>query len=229
MTVPSTFAQASKQLLRSTLLDGLRDLLREHDWARITMAGVARHAGVSRQTVYNEFGSRHGLAQAYALRLVDDFTSEIADGVAASPGDLDAALTSGFSQFFVAAASDPLIASLVSGEGNADLHRLVTTEAAPLIESAKSRLVAILEVSWIELPDQAATRIAGSIARMALSYVAMPPETEIAVVAADLAGLFGPAIREASGGTLAETPQRMTSSQGFPGAGSGGVADTLTA
>nr|WP_245551716.1 TetR family transcriptional regulator [Gordonia hirsuta] len=197
MTGPNSYAQASKRLLRTTLLDGLQELLTQRDWSKVTMSDVARHAGVSRQTVYNEFSSRNGLAQAYALRLVDLFTGEIRDAVTDAPGDLDGALTDGFVRFLTGAAADPMIASLLSGAGNADLHRLVTTDAAPLIAAAKDRITGIVTDSWIELPVGRAEPIAGAIARMALSYVAMPPEVPIEQVAANLAALFAPAVREA--------------------------------
>lgn len=200
VTAPTSYAQASKRLLRTSLLDGLRDLLTQRDWSKVTMTDVARHAGVSRQTVYNEFSSRNGLAQAYALRLVDEFTGQIRDAVAERPGDLDGALTDGFVRFLGGAAADPMIASLLGGEGNADLHRLVTTDAAPLIAAAKSQIADIVTDSWIELPDDRADRIAGALARMALSYVAMPPEVPADQVAANLTAIFGPAIREAQAG-----------------------------
>lgn len=195
---PTSYAQASKRLLRNSLLDGLKELLTQRDWSKITMADVARYAGLSRQTVYNEFGSRHGLAQAYALRLVDEYTAEIGRAVEESTvGDLDGALNDGFLRFFIGAASDPMIASLLNGEANPDLHRLITTEAAPLIAAAKERLTEIVASSWIAVPPEKADRIAGAIARMALSYVAMPPEVPAPLVAANLTAIFGPAIREA--------------------------------
>lgn len=199
MSAPASYAQASKQLLRNSLLDALRDLLTERDWSKVTMADVARQTGVSRQTVYNEFGSRHGLAQSYALRLVDEFTGQIGSAVAGNVGDLDRALVDGFDGFFASAAADPMIASLLSGEANADLHRLITTDAAPLITAAKARLCDIVVGSWIGLPPDKAEPIAGAVARMALSYVAMPPEVPAPQVAANLAALFAPAIREAAG------------------------------
>lgn len=196
VTAP-TYAQASKSLLRNALLDGLRELLTQRDWSKVTMAAVARQTGVSRQTVYNEFGSRHGLAQSYAMRLVDEFTDHIGSAVADNADDLDRALVDGFDRFFASAAADPMIGSLLSGEGNSDLHRLITTDAAPLIAAAKARLCDIVVGSWIALPPDAAEPIAGAVARMALSYVAMPPEVPGQQVAANLAALFAPAIREA--------------------------------
>src|ERR1700683_4995997 len=52
------YALAARELLRNTLLDGARDELQRRPWAEITMADIAATAGVSRQTLYKEFGSR---------------------------------------------------------------------------------------------------------------------------------------------------------------------------
>ena len=65
------YAEASRVLLRDSILDGMRDLLLTRDWSSITLSDVAGAAGISRQTIYNEFGSRQGLAQGYAMRLAD--------------------------------------------------------------------------------------------------------------------------------------------------------------
>ncbi len=73
------YAEASRALLRDSILDAMRELLRSRDWSAVTLADVARAAGVSRQTIYNEFGSRQGLAQGYALRLADRLAS-LVDG-----------------------------------------------------------------------------------------------------------------------------------------------------
>ena len=54
---------AARELLRSTLLDAARAELASRRWTEITMADIARAAGVSRQTLYKEFGSREEFAQ----------------------------------------------------------------------------------------------------------------------------------------------------------------------
>src|ERR1700741_2286142 len=63
------YAEASRALLRDSVLDAMRDLLLTRDWSAITLADVARAAGISRQTIYNEFGSRQGLGFGYEPRL----------------------------------------------------------------------------------------------------------------------------------------------------------------
>ena len=70
------YAVAARELLRETVLDATDALLRERPWAEVTLAEVAKEAGISRQTIYNEFGSRTALAQAYVLREGDRFWYE---------------------------------------------------------------------------------------------------------------------------------------------------------
>jgi AcrR family transcriptional regulator len=201
---PVPYALASKQLLRNSLLDGMRQLLRTRDWSAVTMADVAAASGVSRQTVYNEFASRQGLAAAYALRLTDRFVDQVSEAILAHEGDARVALAEGFSGFFVTAADDPLIQSLLTGQAKPDLLRLITTDAEPLITTASARIVDLLQTSWVRADEVAAVRIARAIVRMALSYVSMPPETD-RDVADDLAEIFGPVVDAAAGGGRRES------------------------
>jgi AcrR family transcriptional regulator len=186
-------------LLRNSLLDGMRELLRTRDWSAVTMADVASASGVSRQTVYNEFRSRQGLAEAYALRLTDDLVDLVSDAILAHEGNAKVALAQGFSGFFASAAEDPLIQSLLTGQAKPDLLRLITTDAGPLITQASRRIAGLLQTSWVEADEAAAVRVARAIVRMALSYVSMPPETD-RDVAVDLAEIFGPVVDAAAGG-----------------------------
>ena len=59
---------AARELLRNTLLDAACRELEAQQWADITMADIAVAAGVSRQTLYKEFGSREEFAQVLVLR-----------------------------------------------------------------------------------------------------------------------------------------------------------------
>ncbi|MDS1116162.1 TetR family transcriptional regulator [Gordonia westfalica] len=191
------YAQDSKALLRNSLLDGLHDLLMERDWSAVRMSDVASATGVSRQTVYNEFGSRYGLAQGYAVRLASRFAGHVADSLAEHVDDVTGALRTAFSEYFTGVATDPLIASLLSGEAKPDLMKLITTDVAPIIATASDRLSqAFRESTWLSMPDSDIERIALAITRMALSYVAMPPEGD-RDVAADLAEIIAPAIEAA--------------------------------
>ena len=58
MPEPTTYPVAARRLLHDMLLDAARELLSQRHWPDVTMAEVAGRAGVSRQTLYNEFRSR---------------------------------------------------------------------------------------------------------------------------------------------------------------------------
>jgi AcrR family transcriptional regulator len=152
---------------------------------------VARAAGISRQTIYNEFGSRQGLAQGYALRLADRLVDTIKDTVEANVGDIHAALLQGFRQFFTESAADPLVISLLTGVAKPDLLQLITTDSAPIITRASQRLVSAFSHTWVAISEEDAGVISRAIVRLCLSYVSMPPESDYDV-AADLARLLAP-------------------------------------
>jgi AcrR family transcriptional regulator len=186
------YAEASRALLRDSVLDAMRELLGGRDWSAITLADVARAAGISRQTIYNEFGSRQGLAQGYALRLADRLVDAVEDAIYANVGDVYAAFLQGFRSFFSESAADPLVISLLSGVAKPDLLQIITTDSGPIITHCSTRLTSSFMHSWVRTSEEDAGMLARAIVRLAMSYVSMPPEADHDV-AADLARLMTPA------------------------------------
>ncbi len=172
------YQEAARELLRNSVLDGMRELLTERDWSKVTLGDVAARAGVSRQTLYNEFGSRSGLSQAYALRLADDLVDHVREALDANVGDARASIQVGMTGFFLSAAGDPLVRSLLSGEMKPDLLRLITLDATPLLEHATARLTDVFMQSWVEATDAEADVLAHALVRIALSYIPNPPVPE---------------------------------------------------
>ena len=177
--------------LRDTVLDAMRRELQNADWSAVTLSDVARTAAVSRQTIYNEFGSRKGLAQAYALRLADRLVDEIDTAITSNVGDVYGAFLAGFRSFFIASAADPLVISLLTGAAKPDLLQIITTDSGPIITHCSRRLTEAFIDSWVHAPAEDAGVLARAIVRLAISYVAMPPEADHDV-AADLARLMTP-------------------------------------
>jgi len=185
------YPEASRALLRDTVLDAMRQELLAKDWSAITLSDVARTAGVSRQTIYNEFGSRQGLAQAYAMRLADRLVGAVSAAIETNVGDVYAAFLQGFRTFFAESAADPLVVSLLSGEAKPDLLQLITTDSGPIIAHCSARLTDSFISSWVGTTKENAGVLARAIVRLAMSYVSMPPEADHDV-AADLARLMTP-------------------------------------
>jgi AcrR family transcriptional regulator len=77
---------------RKALLDAAFATLAHRPWSAVRMASVAAKAGVSRQTLYNEFGGKSGLARALLLREADAYLTGV-DRALAGHGDAIERLT----------------------------------------------------------------------------------------------------------------------------------------
>ena len=172
-------------------LDAVGELLADRGWADVPMAQVAAAAGVSRQTLYNEFGGRDGLARAYVLREVDAFVAAV-EAVAAEHADAPRdALAAAFDLFLSAAATHPLIAQVVRGAGD-DLLPLLNDTA--VVERATGRLAAFFADNW-GVGDEDARLVAESVVRLAISHATVP-SGPAPLTAAAVARLLGPFVDE---------------------------------
>lgn len=180
--------------MRNTILDALGQLLTERDWSRITLTDVAKLAGVSRQTVYAQFGSRSGLSMAYVLRF---FSAVIGDGVERAitdhPGDPFNAFVDGFRSFFAAFESDDVIKQLLHPERNPELIPTITEGSSEWLNNAKERLSASYQHSWAKATPTQADVLASAVVRVTFSYVLIPQEND-RDHAVDLAAIFSPCV-----------------------------------
>jgi len=185
--------------VRVAMLDAVREELRTKGWAEVKMADVATRAGVSRQTLYNAFGSRGELAQAFVLREADLFLDAVQHAVSANRDDPVVALGAAFEVFLVAAAEDPMVRALLGGGAGADeLLALVTTQGEPVLERATTRLNAFLLEGWPAIDPGKTLLLAEAVVRLAISYAALPTGPA-GLTGEAVAQLLGPFVREALG------------------------------
>ncbi len=187
------YALAARELLRNTLLDAARDELQHRPWGEITMADIAAAAGVSRQTLYKEFGSREAFTQAFVLREVDRFLLAVEQAVREHLDDPATALSAAFDVFLTAAAEDPLLRTLLSGEATHNLLPLITTQGEPVVASAAAHLSAIILSGWPSVAPADAQLLAECLVRLAISYAALPAGPT-GMTAASVTTLLGPFI-----------------------------------
>ncbi|GIG61057.1 putative transcriptional regulator, TetR family protein [Longispora fulva] len=169
-----TYPQAARALLRDTLLDAVAEQLTDRAFGEITMAGVAAGAGVSRQTLYNEFGSRPALAQAYVMREVSRFLDGVERAVLAHADDPHAAVTAAFGVFLTTAADHPLLKSLITKDGNAELTALITTGGEPVLHTATAFLTDLIVRTWPHVDPDAARLLSEAVTRLAISHAILP-------------------------------------------------------
>jgi len=180
------YAVVARELLRNTLLDCARDELMRRPWSQISMAEIARAAGVSRQTLYAQFGSREEFAQALVLREGDSFLLAVEQAVSEHLDDPIAALAGAFEVFLTAAAENPLVRTIIVEDGATDLLPLVTTHGAPIVHYATGRLQGIITNGWPQVRCQDSELLSECLVRLAISYAALatksPSETTASVM-----------------------------------------------
>ncbi|MFD5795694.1 TetR/AcrR family transcriptional regulator [Streptomyces diastatochromogenes] len=179
---------------RESLLDAAYTALGRRPWSAVRMVDVAAAAGVSRQTLYNEFGSKEGLARALVRREADGYLAGVERALAAhtDPRDRLAATA----EWMASAARDnALVRAMLTGCWSErlptpTLSAVPSSSAVPAQRRADGPLPSPRDFVQI-VRDRAVTVLTGPAAatadtaelvrscelavRVALSCVAAPP------------------------------------------------------
>jgi AcrR family transcriptional regulator len=189
------YAIAARELLRNTLLDAACEQLQASRWADVTMADIALAAGVSRQTLYKEFGSRDEFAQVLVMREANRFLVAVEGAITANLDDPASALAAAFDVFLRAAAENPLVRTVVHGDGAEELLALFTTHGQPLVTGATEQLTDVLLDGWPLVAREHVQLLSECLVRLAISYAALPTGPA-SMTAASIAALLGPYIEQ---------------------------------
>jgi AcrR family transcriptional regulator len=168
----------------------------ESGWSSVTMGALADRVGVSRQTVYNEVGTKAGLAEAMILHELDRFLGVVTAAFDAHPADLVEAIRAASRGVLELAQDNLLLHAVVSATHGADteLLPLLTTHAESLLTAAK--VVVRERITPYDVRLSPARLDAGidMIVRVVLSHV-MQPSAAPEETAADLAWLASRVLR----------------------------------
>ncbi|HEX7059877.1 MAG TPA: TetR family transcriptional regulator [Solirubrobacterales bacterium] len=186
------YPQAAKELLRETLFGAARDELQNRAWSEITMSDIAGAAGVSRQTLYKEFGNRDEFGQAFVIHEGERFLDGVEAAIREHLDDPRAAVGAALGAFLEAAGEDPLVHILLSDDGTGGMLPFVTTQGMPVVAWATARLTVAIQEGWPEAAASDARLLAESLVRLAISYITAPsrPPEETATATVSLLGPF---------------------------------------
>ena len=175
----SPLPASSQGSLRDRLVDAAVSLTTEQGWAHVTMAGLADVVGVSRQTVYNEIGTKPRLAEAMILRELERFLGVVTVAFDAHPADLIEAIRAAAQVVLEASQDNPLLHAVVSATHGADteLLPLLTTHADSLLITAKAMITDRVAPYDIDLTPARLDAAIDMVVRVVLSHVMQPSAT----------------------------------------------------
>jgi AcrR family transcriptional regulator len=164
---------------RESLLDAARSAVERLPWPIVRMVEVAAAAGVSRQTLYNEFGDKAGLGTALMNRQVSDFLDDLERTLhrSASTASPDETLAETADWVLGAARDDALVRATLTGCRREALPRH-GHEPGQLVAEVRDRAVRALRTrpaggdgapDETELADRCETAI-----RLAISQLVAP-------------------------------------------------------
>jgi len=173
----SRFRETVRSLLREQVLDAASTLAAAEGWGRMRIAEIARIAGVSRQTVYNEFGTKHEIGRALVQREAERFLVGIEKELDAHRGDLEEAATAGVAFTLRQAENNPLIKAVLAaarGGQDDDLLSYLTTRSEPVFDAAMAMLDAYAVDAWPYVDAESRDLAVETIVRMTVSHIVQP-------------------------------------------------------
>ncbi|WP_290055283.1 TetR family transcriptional regulator [Amycolatopsis solani] len=163
---------------RERLLAAAEDVIAADGWAAVTMGKLAAHVGVSRQTVYNELGSKAELAQALMLAETDRFVARVSADVDAHPDDPVEGVTAAFRHTIEAARANPLVGIALGGAqgGRDDFLPLLTSQPEAVLGRAVEAVAAVFAGAYPQVrltPSEWAVAVEAFV-RLLLSHLVQP-------------------------------------------------------
>lgn len=168
-------AQRIARLKRTELLEAAVDELVAHGWRGLQMQAVAKRVGVSRQTVYNTFSGRDGLASAMIEYLTDSFMDGFEAAFGSASGDSPTARwEDGVRYLLRRGDKDPALRAMLGLDSGQQFLGLLTSGSAPIVRRARERIPATVLRYQPELSPAGLTHVAELLARLTLSEIVQP-------------------------------------------------------
>jgi AcrR family transcriptional regulator len=172
------------------------ELTLEVGWAGVTMGKLADRVGVSRQTVYNEVGSKPQLAEEMVLAELAKFLAVVDAAFDRCPADLVEAIRGAARGVLELAGSNALLQAVVSASYGAEteLLPLLTTHSDALVLTAHDAVRSRVRHYRIDIDDRMLDAAIDMVVRLVLSHVVHPTRTP-AETADDIAWISGRTLR----------------------------------
>lgn len=170
MTAPSVRPVS----LTQQIVEAATAITIQEDWAGLTMGRLASAVGVSRQTIYNEVGSKPQLAELIVLTEASKFLDAVNRAFDEHQPDYQAAIHLGAQQVLQMGQSNALLRSIVGAVHGVEsaLLPLLTTQSQGLLTVATS--VVSTRLQGCGIVRERADLVSECVVRLVLSYLMQP-------------------------------------------------------
>lgn len=164
-----------RRQVRERVLETAHQHTVERGWERVRVGEVAVDSGVSRPTLYREFGNKDGLGEALMAREAERFFAAIADALD-QHDDVARAVAAATRLTLQEAADNPLLRAVLTGSrsGDAGLLPFLTSRSESIRESARALLAAWLGRRQPELLPSRVEETVDALVRLVISHVVAP-------------------------------------------------------
>ncbi|MGN6609935.1 MAG: TetR/AcrR family transcriptional regulator [Jatrophihabitans sp.] len=181
--------------MRERVLLTAHALTVEKGWDRVRLSEIAEIVGVSRPTIYKEFGDKAGLGDAMLVAEAERFLAGITTTLEEHAEDAAAAILAAVAYTLDEAERSPLLKAVLTsnrdsaeasggGDGRSDANRGGGTGMLPLLTTSHSMLhtASAALVTWFadHFPDLAPVDVADGVdalVRLTVSHLVLPDDT----------------------------------------------------
>ena len=180
----TAFRERVREQLRTAILDAAREQAVGRGWRHVRMGDVAAAVGVSRQTVYAEFQNKETLAEALAIRELQQLLTSLSNELDEFDGTPYDVIRAGVLFVLGQAEANPMLHAALTGirPADNDLLPLLLQRVEPIVVAAHQILLTFARGRFADLdPDELSIGI-DALIRLVVSYLVLPvhPPEEIA-------------------------------------------------
>jgi AcrR family transcriptional regulator len=164
-------------LLHDRLLDAARDITTANGWSALTMSEVATRAGISRQHLYNEIGTKQELGNALINRETDVFLAVMCEQLHLHATDLVSGISAAVRHALEHGARNALLKAILHADDprGESLLPLLTARPKAVLTRAKQALAAEITALHLDAGLTADVEVyVDGLARLVLSHLTQP-------------------------------------------------------
>jgi len=177
-TGPAPFRAKVQEMLRTAILDAAWKRASEVDWQAVRISDIADDVGVSRQTIYNEFGGKDAVARALFDRDLASFIEGIRECTARA-SDFESALRETLTWMLAQTANHPVLRrTLRAARAGSEqtLLPLLTVHVDVVLLPMRAALVEIYSARWPHWDQEATALTCDLVIRQTISQLIAPSD-----------------------------------------------------